>query len=678
MKIPRKGQLDREETEKFLREARAAAQLQHPGIVGVHEVGIEGETVYIVSDFIEGLSLDKWLEGQRPTPRKAAELCIKIAEALHHAHEKGVIHRDLKPGNIMFDAAGETHVMDFGLAKREAGEITMTVEGQIMGTPAYMSPEQAKGEGHRVDRRTDVYSLGAVLFELLTGERPFRGNVRMLLKQVIEDEAPSLRKLDARVPRDLETICLKCLQKEPRRRYPTAQELVDELRRYLDGKPIRARRIGRAARAWRWCKRYPVLTTMGLALLIALASGTAISTYFGIAARHESEAAQENLRLATENLAIAEEGAYNVQLARAAELWRESPERAIQTLTDTDRCPLRLREFTWGLLYGLCDRRKAIWRIGDDPISALAFSPDGRLLAVVCESQRPDKGDQNVRLLDVNSGQRRRLLRGHTDTVTTIAFSPSRPLFASGSRDGTVRLWDTDQFKVRVTLPAGRAYCLAFHPNSDLLATAAEGQTIRVWDSVSGKQLASIGTTENAAGLRFWPIGRRLAAIVGEKLRMWDLSADTPNGYREVASDPFGNHVPEVPRDQTAAISPDGMTVASLENVGNTHLRDFCARRPHAIFFESRSYNDVGTATPNFPLLDASPCFSPASDMLAVPSQEDAISILDSQSGKRRVCLPQAMRTPEKIREARNVQADQDGVLTGWPDAGCGQRRGND
>ena len=166
VKIPRKGQLNPEEAEKFVREARAAAQLQHPGIVSVYEVGREDETLYIVSEFVEGLSRADWLTGQRPTYRESAELCVKIADALHHAHEHGVIHRDLKPSNVMLDREGETHVMDFGLAKREAGKITMTVEGQVLGTPAYMSPEQAKGEGHTADRRSNVYRLphGAVGF----------------------------------------------------------------------------------------------------------------------------------------------------------------------------------------------------------------------------------------------------------------------------------------------------------------------------------------------------------------------------------------------------------------------------------------------------------------------------------------------------------------------------------
>ena len=287
LKIPRKGQLNAEEAEKFVREARAAAQLQHPGIVSVYEVGREGETLYIVGKFVEGLSLADWLTAKRPNYQESAELCVKIADALHHAHEHGVIHRDLKPSNVMLDRSGEPHVMDFGLAKREAGEITMTVEGQVLGTPAYMSPEQAKGEGHTANRRSDVYSLGVILFELVAGERPFRGNVRMLLVQVAADEPPSPRKFDGRIPRDLATICLKCLEKHPGKRYQTAAEVAAELERFLRGEPIVARPIGRPARLWRWCKRQPVVAALIAAVALVLLVGTTISLTFAVMANRE-------------------------------------------------------------------------------------------------------------------------------------------------------------------------------------------------------------------------------------------------------------------------------------------------------------------------------------------------------------------------------------------------------
>ncbi len=182
VKIPRVGHFEQAEREQFLREARAAVQAKHPNIVSVHEVGRDGDTVYIVNDFIDGADLRDYLSGQPLGLRESVELCATVANALHAAHEAGVVHRDLKPSNIMMDFAATPYVADFGLAKRDAGEITVTVEGQILGTPAYMAPEQIE-KAHAVDRRADVYSLGVILYELLTGELPFRGQRQMLLLQ---------------------------------------------------------------------------------------------------------------------------------------------------------------------------------------------------------------------------------------------------------------------------------------------------------------------------------------------------------------------------------------------------------------------------------------------------------------------------------------------------------------
>ncbi len=290
-----------EEAERFIREAQSIAQLNHPGIVTVYDtVRSEEDICYLVTECIDGESLEASLQRATFTFEDSADLIASIGDALQYAHQSGIVHRDVKPSNILIDHLGRPHVMDFGLAKRDLDiGNTMTSEGRVMGTPAYMSPEQAAGDSRSVDARSDIYSLGVMFYEMLTGERPFQGNRRMMLLQVMEDEPRSPRQLKANIPLDLETICLKALSKSPGRRYQSAAELSDDLRRFTSGQPIKARPIGFSEKLWRWCRSYPLAASLLIAAPLVSIGGFVylswLSTHFVHSTALESTRMEANM-----------------------------------------------------------------------------------------------------------------------------------------------------------------------------------------------------------------------------------------------------------------------------------------------------------------------------------------------------------------------------------------------
>lgn len=523
IKIPRKLRLDVRETEEFLREARAAAQLVHPNIVSVHDARQGENTSYIVSDYIAGQTLTARLTDTFMPPHAAAEIAAQVAEALHHAHERGVIHRDLKPSNVLLDARDTPLITDFGLAKREEGEVTMTVDGKLLGTPAYMSPEQARGETREVDRRTDVYALGVVLFEMLTGERPFQGSVTVVLHRVLHDDAPSPRQLNRHLPRDIETICLRCLERDKRRRYATAKDVADDLRRFLANKPVRARSVTRVERAYKWCRRNPVVAALSAVLVVSILCALTI-----VGRAWHQQRVQHYVAVIKSIADAYESGDVGVALRL---LDRHRPR-----FYETD-----LRGFEWYYLLNLC--QPALWaedfeRESEVGVFAMDVSPEGRLLAAA-------GGPGTVIVWDMRSRKIVRRLVGHEYVVVGVAFSPDgRTLATSGrlARDGVAGaqtfLWDVSTWKKLCVLPRG-GHRAAFSPDGNILA-ACDGEGIVLWnvaDRSNVKQIDLLQTRgpEPRAMLScaFSPDGALLAAggykTGGNdaKIRLWNISDRT-------------------------------------------------------------------------------------------------------------------------------------------------------
>lgn len=400
LKIPHLASLVLEEPrQRFLREARAAAGLAHPHIVPVYEAGEAGSICYLASAYCPGPTLAVWLRQQTSlvAPRRAATLLASLALAMQHAHERGVLHRDLKPSNILLEVEGTSgtrlpepgpRITDFGLAKVAEADEDITRTGMIFGTPSYMAPEQATGDPRRLGPATDLYALGAILYEMLTGRPPFQGPSPLdTLEQVRTQEPVPPRRLQPTVPRDLERICLKCLSKEPARRYASAAQLADEVHRFLKGEALVCMRpVGRAERLWRWARRNPSLALTGGAAAVLLLLVVVVSLLFGVTATRDAA----DLRQA--NVVI---GQKQEETDKALEAARNSAAEAVENRHAAERQTVEL----------LLDRGLALCEHGDVATGLLWLA---RSLAV---AERSGAAEEWQRVIRINLGAWGRELR---------------------------------------------------------------------------------------------------------------------------------------------------------------------------------------------------------------------------------------------------------------------------
>lgn len=616
--------------EEFLRrfqtEAKAAAKLHHPNIVTIHEIGEHEGHHFLSMEYIEGKNLAEVVLEKPLTPRRAAAYLRTVARAIQYAHDCGVVHRDLKPSNLLLDQFDEPRITDFGLAKLLNTEVHLTTTGQAIGSPVYMAPEQAAGHGATAPSLADVYSLGAVLYHLVTGRPPFHGStVQDVLLQSQNTEPVSPRRLNPAVPMDLETVILKCLQKEPAKRYASARQLADDLDRFLSDRPILARPVSNLEKLYRVCRRYPISAGLTAALTLVLVIGVS-----GIVVEwHRAELhaqGEERQRLLTQDYAKRTRlDLYAADISVAARAIEQSDYGlARRTLSSLSPWPggEDLRGFEWRYLMNLCRGEQLATLPGHSWIVTCAtFSPDGRVL--VTGSQ-----DSSTKIWDVEN---RRLIRSISDTggaIWSVGFSPDGQWLMTAGNVRHVQFWDWANSNLVVTFPGqlgvlsrtgsllatadsspffwektgkvavwdyrsrtklkeweqpGR--CLAISPDNQFLAVAGPQKDISFYEISSGERIRVFPTDNSIWSLAFSPDGNFLVASGWTKdALLWDLRKDSPprklSGHGRnlwsVFFSPDGSRLATTSSDQTIRLW-DTQTLQSIETLQGHDNEVWCA-----------------------------------------------------------------------------------------------------
>ncbi len=580
------------EVARFRAEAEAAAALRHPNIVQIYEVGEHNGLPYFSLEFMEGGSLAKKLDHTPQPARPAAELVEIVARAVHVAHQHGIIHRDLKPANVLLTGDGLPKITDFGLARRLEGDSNQTRTGDLLGTPGYMAPEQAAAKPGTVGPAADVYALGAILYEMLTGRPPFQAETPWdVLTQVLSADPVPPRRLQPKVPADLETICLKCLEKEPSKRYASAAALADDLGRFLADRPIRARPAGAAERLWRWRRRNPVLSLLTGLTALAMAAAVVLSVSFAF---YQAQTA-EDLR----------------QEQKQTKAAKEQADGLVRDLQETDR---QRRRFTGLSARLVSNQGQTRCEQGDVTGGMLLLA---RSLEIA-PAEAPELAASLRTNLAAWRGQLRplRAILHHDDAITVAIFSPDSHTILTGSHDKTARLWDA-----RTGRPIGlplrhrdRVMHLAFSPDGKTAATASKDSTAQLWDATTGQALGPPLVHDSWVGwVEFSPDGKTVITGSYDKTaRRWDVATGRPVGqplchdntvrsatfnptgriiltgsydgtarlWDAATSDPVGQPMNHQSKIFTAVFSRDGKTIVTAGADGTARLWDGATGRP--------------------------------------------------------------------------------------------------
>lgn len=546
---------------RLRQEAKALSVLNHPHIVQVIDVVETLTAVSLVLEYIDGENLARRLNGKPVSPHEAAMFALTLARTLTAVHQQGLLHRDIKPANILIDKSGEIKIADFGLAKEEGSSSSLTLTGDVLGSPSYMAPEQADGRIADIDFRTDIYAIGITLYEMLIGRPPFVGSSTIAtLDLVRKGESVAPRLLNPTIPRDLETICLKCLEKEPDRRFATASELAAELQRFLQGEPIRSRPIGLTARVWRWGQRRPALASLiGTSVLASLVILTLLaSNYQNLAAynhdltqlneklRESAKKARELQGIALERERQANDGLYVADIGRAAAAWRHDDTRELVNLIDRhlprpgepDR-----RGFEWHFLRRQALLTHKVLLETSEPLYFLRYSSDDRWIAAAGK-------DATVRLFDPDSGVLwKEFVTGQIE-VNGVAFSPDRTEMATAGDDGTIRIWNLESGRERIAIKAHpyKAFQVHYSPDGTKIYLCGTDPIIRSVDSRTGHEIDRFeGHIHDVQSIFLSDDGQVLISCSSDNtFRRWDLNTGQTTAQFRTSND-VG----------TAAILPD-------------------------------------------------------------------------------------------------------------------------
>jgi hypothetical protein len=585
---------------RFLVEGEVLARLQHPHVVQIYDIGFHRGQAYFALELVAGGSLAQKLQGKPLPGRAAAELVACLAGAVQAAHAQRVVHRDLKPANVLLTADGVPKLTDFGLAKMADVDLRLTRTGEVFGTPAYMAPEQALGQAAQVGPLTDVYALGAILYESLTGRPPFvAATYQEVVQQVSGHEPVPPGRLQPGIPQDLQTITLTCLQKEPRRRYASARELADDLHRFLAQEPIRARPPSALYHLRQFARRHTGLVGGVLATGAALVLGLVGTILFAVAEARQRGQAEYNAQQALDEKREAQRQAYRARLAAAvAALSAHDVANAARQL---DAAPEELRDWEWRHLHSRLDDSSAVFPLPVRGLGFLLAAPDG-LRAAACT---PD----GIRVTDLERGESKTLPidpeRGRSFSVAQtrrgirvvvwirdstfdlldeagellchveaplgtgpgpVVMCPDATRLACNQFDGEwerLAMFDAASGK-QTAVCAGHCkviWAYTFSPDGTRFASAGEDNTARLWDPATGALLATCqGHTSRVLSVAFRPDGARLVTTSSDgTVRQWDAGTG-----REVEA-PYDRHSGEV---AAAVYSPDGQWVQSGRAVG--------------------------------------------------------------------------------------------------------------